>query len=173
MRKLLFLLLLIAVPTRAEQVSLIPPLVHVDFRAYGLGLIPFDGKFTRFHGWLRYDPAHPEACQVVLEIDAASLAMSNEPVRDAIAGPEFMDVSRFPELAFHGDCQGDVIAGSLLLHGENHPFSLDLMRSAQIIEATGRLQRARWGMTARRFTAGSTIRIRIEIPNPVRGPRTL
>jgi hypothetical protein len=47
------------------------------------------------------------------------------------------------------------------------------MRSAQIIEATGRLQRARWGMTARRFTAGSTIRIRVAIPNPVRGPRTL
>jgi polyisoprenoid-binding protein YceI len=172
MRTLVFLLLLTAVSARAEQVSLTPPSVQVEFRAYGLGLIPFDGKFTRFHGWLRYDPRRPEACQVVLEIDAASLAMSNEAVRDVIAGPEFMDVARLPELAFHGECLGDVIAGSLLLHGENHPFSLDLTRTAQTMTATGKLQRAQWGMTARRFTAGSTIRIRVEIPNPARGPHT-
>jgi len=172
MRALVSLLLLIAVPARGDQVGLTPQVARVEMRAYGLGLIPFDGNFTRFHGWLRYDPKHPEACQVVLEIDAASLAMSNETARDMITGPEFMDVSRLPELAFHGDCEGDVIAGSLLLHGENHPFSLDLTRTARTITATGKLQRAQWGMTARPFTAGSTIRIRVEIPNPVRGAHT-
>jgi polyisoprenoid-binding protein YceI len=172
MRTLVVLLFLIAVPARAEQVSLTPPGVQVEFRAYGLGLIPFDGKFTRFHGWFRYDPGRPEACQVVLEIDAASLAMSSEAIRDITAGAEFMDVSRFPELAFHGDCQGDVITGNLLLHGENHPFSLELTRTAQAITATGKLQRSQWGMTARRFTAGSTIRIRVQIPNPTHGLHT-
>jgi polyisoprenoid-binding protein YceI len=177
MRVFVLLLLLIAVPAiavpaGADQVGLTPPGVRVEIRAYGLGLIPFDGNFTRFHGWWRYDPQHPEACQVVLEIDAASLAMSNETARDMITGPEFMDVSRLPDLAFHGDCQGDVIAGSLLLHGENHPFSLDLTRSDRAITATGRLQRAQWGMTARQFTAGSTIRIRVEIPNPAPGAHT-
>jgi polyisoprenoid-binding protein YceI len=172
MRTLVVLLALIAVPAAAEQVSLTPPRVQVEFRAYGLGLIPFDGKFTRFHGWMRYDPGRPEVCQVVLEIDAASLAMSSEAIRDVTAGAEFMDVSRFPELAFHGDCQGDVISGSLLLHGENHPFSLDLTRTAQAITATGKLQRSQWGMTARRFTAGSAIRIRFQMPNPTQGLHT-
>jgi polyisoprenoid-binding protein YceI len=172
MRKFLFLLLLTMVSARAEQIGLAPPGAQVEFRAYGLGLIPFDGKFARFHGWFRYDPEHPDACQVVLEIDAGSLAMSNETVRDEITGPEFMDVSRLPELAFHGDCRGDTIAGTLLLHGENHPFSLDLERSARTITATGKLLRAEWGMTARRFTGGSTVRIRVEIPNPARGPHT-
>jgi polyisoprenoid-binding protein YceI len=166
------LLLAPLLSAQAEQVSLTPPAVQVEFRAYGLGLIPFDGKFTRFHGWLRYDSARPEACQVVLEIDATSLAMSNETVRDEIKGPEFMDVLRLPELAFHGDCLGEVIAGSLLLHGENHPFNLDLTRTATTITAAGKLHRAEWGMTARRFTAGSTIRIRVEIPNPAFGSRT-
>jgi polyisoprenoid-binding protein YceI len=172
MRKLLFLLLLLPFSVRAEQLSLSPPASQVEFRAYGLGLFPFDGKFTRFHGWWRYDPSHPDACQVVLEIDPASLTMSSQSARDEITGPEFMDVSRLPELAFHGDCRGDVIAGSLLLHGENHPFSLELDRSARTITATGKLQRSQWGMTARRFTAGATIRIRVEIPNPASGPHT-
>lgn len=169
MRFLLLLLLFVASPVRAEQASLNPPGVQVELRAYGLGLIPFDGKFTRFHGWLRYDPAKPDACEVVLEIEAASLTMSDESVGAVITGPEFMDSARFPNLAFHGACQGDMIAGSLLLHGENHPFSLDLERSARTITAMGRLERSRWGMTARPFTAGSTIRIRVAIPNPFIG----
>jgi polyisoprenoid-binding protein YceI len=171
-RAFVWLLLLITIPARADQISLTPPGVRVEIRTYGLGLLPFDGNFTRFHGWWRYDPQHPEACQVVLEIDATSLAMSNETARDLITGPEFMDVSRLPELAFHGNCEGDALAGSLLLHGENHPFRLDLKRSARTITATGTLQRAQWGMTARRFTAGSTIRINVEIPTPLPGART-
>src|ERR1700712_1148668 len=102
MRTLLFLLLLAAAPVNAEQVSLTPPATQVEMRAYGIGMIPFDGQFTRFHGVLRYDPAHPEACQVVLQIEAGSLAMSNETVREMITGPEFMDVARLPDLSFDG-----------------------------------------------------------------------
>jgi polyisoprenoid-binding protein YceI len=172
MRFLLFLMLFAATPALAEQVSLMPPGVEVEFRAYGLGLIPLDGKFTRFHGWLRYDPARADACEVVLEIEAASLAMSSEFVRSDITGPEFMDVARYPNLAFHGACQAGTIDGSLLLHGENHPFSLDLTRSPLTITATGHLKRAEWGMSARPFTAGATVRIRVEIPNPISGSHT-
>jgi polyisoprenoid-binding protein YceI len=172
MRPLLLLLLVSSLPATAQQLNLTPPGVQVEMRAYGIGLIPFDGKFTRFHGVLRYDPARPEVCQAALEIDAASLAMSNETVRDTIIGPEFMDTARFPSLAFDGDCRGDTIAGTLMLHGQTHPFILDLERTARTITATGRLERARWGMTARRFTAGSTIRIRVEFPNPASGTRS-
>lgn len=171
MRYLLLLLLFVTSSASAEQIGLAPPATQVEIRAYGLGLIPFDGKFARFHGWLRYDPAKPDACEVVLEIEAASLTMSDDTVRSVISGPEFMDVERFPNLAFHGACQGDLIDGRLLLHGENHRFSLDLERSPKTITATGRLRRSEWGMTARRFTAGPTIRIRVEFPNPMTGPR--
>ncbi|MDR3529037.1 MAG: YceI family protein [Rhodopila sp.] len=172
MRFILLLLVFLAGPALAEQINLLPPGSQVELRAYGLGLIPLDGKFTRFHGWMRYDPANPDACQVVLEIEAASLVMSEEAIRDEIIGPEFMDVSRFPDLTFHGNCQGDAVAGSLLLHGQTLPFSLDLTRSALTITATGHLRRADWGITARPFTAGPTIRIRVEIPNPGNGPHT-
>jgi polyisoprenoid-binding protein YceI len=165
--------LMAAASAGAAPLPLLPPASQVELRAYGLGLIPFDGRFTRFHGWMRTDSAAPEACQIVLEIDAASLDMSPATVRDGITGPEFMDVSRFPALAFHGACQGDRVAGSLLLHGETHPFSLDVdgRRDGRTIVFTGSLKRAEWGMTARQFTAGPTVRIRVEFPNPANGAR--
>jgi polyisoprenoid-binding protein YceI len=89
-------------------------------------------------------------------------------VRDGITGPEFMDVSRFPDLAFHGACEGGRVAGSLKLHGETHPFSLDPdgSRNGKTLAFIGSLHRADWGMTARRFTAGPSVRIRVEFPNP-------
>jgi polyisoprenoid-binding protein YceI len=158
----ILLLLLLVQPARAEQLALVPPGSQVGIRVYGLG--------SRFHGSMRYDPARPNACQVILEIEAASLEMSERAVRDTIIGPEFMDVMQFPRLAFHGACQGDAIAGDLLLHGQTHPFSLDREETRSngtpegTMVASGRLHRADWGMTARRFTAGSTIRIRVEIP---------
>jgi polyisoprenoid-binding protein YceI len=169
MRAALFSLLFMTAPAFAEQVNLLPAGSHVEFRAYGLGLLPFDGKFARYHGVLRYDPGKPQLCQVMLEIDAASLEMSSTSVRDQVTGPEFMDVARFPDLAFDGACQGDIIAGDLRLHGQTHPFALELTRSGGTMTATGRLKRAEWGITARPFTAGSTIRIRVELPDPANG----
>ncbi len=173
--RLLLLPLIAAVPAGAAPLSLMPPVSRVELRAYGLGLIPFDGRFTRFHGWIRgADPASPKACQIVLEIEAASLEMPRETVRDGITGPEFMDVARFPDLAFHGACEGDSLTGSLLLHGETHPFTLDFesSRSANTLVLSGKLRRAEWGMTARPFTVGSSVRIRVEFPNPLIGPHT-
>ena len=121
---------------------------------------------------MRYDPAKPGLCQIMLEIEAASLAMSETSVREQIVGPEFMDVGRFPDMAFDGGCQGDTLTGSLRLHGESHPFALEVSRKDGRLAAVGRLRRAAWGITARPFTAGSTIRIRVALPDPANRPRT-
>jgi polyisoprenoid-binding protein YceI len=173
--RFLLLLLIAAEPARAAPLALLPPASRVELRAYGIGLIPFDGRFTRFHGWIRgADPTNPKACQIVLEIEAASLDMSRDSVRDGITGPEFMDVSKYPDLAFHGACDGDGVTGSLLLHGETHPFTLtfEASQSAGTLVLSGKLRRADWGMTARPFTVGSSVRIRVEFPNPLNGPHT-
>ncbi len=83
-----------------------------------------------------------------------------------------MDAAQFPVVAFHGGCAGDTVSGNLTLHGQTHPFTLDLERSARGIVATGRLRRAEWGITAHPLLGGSTIRIRVELPNPFPGSRT-
>jgi len=135
-------------------------------RSYGFGLIPFDGKFTRFHGVIRYDPANSGACEVVLEIAAGSLDMSNETIRDRILGPGMMDAARFPDLAFHGTCEGAAVMGDLTMHGQTHPVTLDVTRSPGTIVATGHLRRAQWGITGSPLTGGSVIRIRVMLPDP-------
>jgi polyisoprenoid-binding protein YceI len=157
---------LAAGPARADQISLRPPGSAVELRSYGFGLFPLDGQFTRFGGWMRYDPSHPGTCQVMLDIEAGSLAMSSDSVRDRIIGPGMMDADRFPGLTFQGVCQGTTVAGQLTMHGETHPFSLDYTRSAGKVTATGRLRRAEWGITGSAVIGGPTIRIRVIIPDP-------
>src|ERR1700684_858619 len=96
-----------------EQISLEPSETEVELRTYGFGMIPFDGKFTRFRGCMRYDASTTGVGEVILQISAASLAMSNELIRDLILGPEMMDVARFPELAFRGTGEGKEVVGAL------------------------------------------------------------
>jgi polyisoprenoid-binding protein YceI len=169
---LLLAVLFVAVPARSDEVSLQPPASSVQLRSYGFGLIPLDGKFTRFHGWMRYDPSHPGACQVLLEIEAESLEMSNNLFRNRIIGPGMMDVERFPGLTFQGSCQGETVVGDLTMHGQTHPVTLDYTRAAGMITATGRLRRADWGITGNALVGGPVIRIRVELPDPAQAQHT-
>ncbi len=171
MRFLLSLLslLLISGPAWPDQVGLRPPGSAVELRSYGFGLFPLDGKFTRFHGWMRYDPSNTAVWQGVLTIEAGSLAMSSETIRDRITGPEMMDVTRFPDLAFNGTCQGEAVVGDLTMHGQTHKVALDITRLPEAIIATGRVRRADWGITGSKLIGGPVIRIQVIVPNPVSG----
>ena len=40
-----------------QRIEIAPPTGEVGFRAYKLGLIPIDGRFTRFTGSLTFDPS--------------------------------------------------------------------------------------------------------------------
>jgi len=149
-----------------ERISLNPPESIVELRTYGFGVIPFDGNFTRFRGCMRYDPSTTDGSEVMLQIEAASLALANEPIRDLILGPAMMDADRFPELAFRGIGQGREVVGDLTMHGETRPLVLDYARSAGTVTATGRLRRQDWGITGGQLTGGSIIRIRVMFPDP-------
>ena len=166
---LLLPLLLVAGTAWSEQISLQPPATAVELRTYGFGLIPFDGNFTRLHGWMRYDLANTTACQVMLEIEAGSLAMTSEIIRDRIMGPDMMNVAKFPGLMFEGACEGDAVTGDLTMHGQTHKVALAYTRSKGTVVATGQLRRAEWGITGSPLIGGSIIRIRVVLPDPFAG----
>jgi polyisoprenoid-binding protein YceI len=163
-------LLLIAGTAWSEQLPLHPPTTAVELRTYGFGLFPFDGNFTRLQGWMRYDPSSTDFCQVMLEIEAGSLTMANETIRDHIIGPDMMDVARFPSLSFHGACNGNAVDGDLTMHGQTHKVALSYRRSAGTVVATGELRRAEWGITGSPLIGGSIIRIRVVLPDPFTPP---
>jgi polyisoprenoid-binding protein YceI len=149
-----------------RRIALGPPACEVGFRAYGLGLVPIDGKFTRFTGWLTYDPDDHAACHVDLAVEVASLVTDDASMRDTVVGSDFMDAAHFPSLDYAGDCREQGMAGLLGMHGVRRPFELALSWSRDRVGAEGRLRRAEWGMTAMPILGGRTVRISVSIPLP-------
>jgi len=162
----------------AAEVALAPAVAVVEMRAYGMGLLPIEGKFTRFHGVARYDPSQPHKCQIMLEIDPSSLEMSNAAIRDRVIGPDFIDVARFPTMAFDGACAdqsvtgNQSVTGTLSLHGQTHSLVFAVERADGRLHATGDLHRDLWGMVNDPILVGHTIRIRVDLPLPDAGTIT-
>lgn len=170
--------LLIALPPHAIAagsapdigIALSPPDSSVALRAYGLGLLPLNGHFTRFQGRFNDDPGAPAACSVTLQIEVGSLAMGSASVGEMVLGPDFLDAARYPLLSYDGTCGPNGLTGQLTMHGVTRPFTLTLDRHAGAIIAEGRLRRADWGMTARPLLGGSTVRITVSVPLPASQP---
>lgn len=165
-----FLLLALAWGATAHaaprQIQLAPPASELGFRAYGLGFMPIDANFTRFAGMLSYDPANHASCHVELVADVMSVMTGDASTRATLVGSDFMDATRYPELAYAGNCDTQGISGMLRLHGITRPFTLSLDWTPSGVVAEGRLLRADWGMTAMPLLAGRTVRIRVAIPLP-------
>jgi len=168
----LLLALLIGASASAapRTMSLAPPSAEVALRAYALGMMPVDGNFTRFHGTLRFDADAVDRCEVELTIEAASLFMSQQSIRDDVVSPSFLDAAAFPTLVYHGNCAAGAVRGMLTMHGQTHPLELELERSRTGLVATGMIHRFDWGMTERPIMVGSTVRIRVTAPWPAGWP---
>jgi polyisoprenoid-binding protein YceI len=140
-----------------------PATSEVAFRGYGMGVMPIDGRFTRFDGWLTYDPDNHARCQVVLDVDVASLVTEDPSMRDTVVGSEFLDAARFPSMTYEGACDARGLGGRLGMHGITNAFELSLTWSGDEVVAEGRLLRADWGMTAMPILGGRTVRIRVSV----------
>lgn len=153
----------LATPVRAEPVTLLlqPGSTVLGFRAYGFGMLPIDGTFTRFHGTLSLDTADPAFCRLAVEADAASLVMPSEGMTQDALGPELLNVSVHPRFAYAGDCARGAIAGSLTLAGVTKPLRAAVEREDGRFMATGMMRRADWNMGARPMLAGPEVRIRV------------
>ena len=140
---------------------LMPGSTHVAFRAYGLGIISFDGEFGRFDGTLTLDPQDPAACAITLHSQTASLAMSTAAMTADAQGPDLMDVARFPEMRLDGKCDGKRLDATLLLHGISRPLAMEVTVKNGTWQAQGMMRRADWGMGARPMLAGPEARVTI------------
>jgi polyisoprenoid-binding protein YceI len=103
---------------------------------------------------------------VDLTIEAASLDMDDQAVRDDALSPAFLDAAAFPSLAYHGSCAAGSVEGLLTLHGVTRPLGLALAREADRVVAPGTIHRAAWGIAGRPVLAGPNVVIRISLPLP-------
>lgn len=159
----------LAAPVRAEPVTLLlqPGTTILGFRAYGFGMLPIDGNFTRFRGTLSLDAADPAFCRIQVEADAASLIMPSEGMTQDALGPDLLNVAVHPRFAYAGDCQAGAVAGSLTLAGVTRPLRAGVEREGGRFIATGMMRRAEWGMGARPMLAGPEVRIRVTTGLPM------
>jgi polyisoprenoid-binding protein YceI len=88
------------------------------------------GHFKNVHGSLEFDPSLPEASRVEATIDTRGL-WSGEPGRDAhLCSADFLDVERFPEMAFTSSAvrlmspNEAFVTGTLTLRGVTNPVTL-------------------------------------------------
>ncbi len=164
--------LLLAGPAGAETrgYQLKPGSAVLAFRAYGLGLIPIEGTFTRFAGTLSLDEADPAFCALDLRAEAASLQMPNADMTEDALGPDLLDAGRFPDFAFKGACHAGQLQGLLLLHGVSRPLVLQVMIAGGRWIATGPMRRAEWGMGARPLLAGPEVRLQVTAAIPAGFP---
>lgn len=199
MKWVLIALALLATPLCAQEVDPNPPagaykldLAHgrLTFKVSHLGFSTYTAFFRDFTADLAFDPAAPEAMSVKAVVQAASVeTLYPDPALDfnaVIAGPEFLDAARFPEITFvstrvarTGD-KAAAVTGDLTLHGVTKPVVLDVTFNGGWaahpmdpggaragFSATGRLNRSdfgiAYGLPAPGTTMGVGDEVRIEI----------
>jgi polyisoprenoid-binding protein YceI len=152
-----------AAGARAESRSfpLDPAHAEIAFRAYAFGVVPTDGMFSRFSGTLTVDPDAPGTCRVDVNVEVASLQMSNRSVRGEVLSAGLLDAADFPTLVYSGSCDPGGIDGALTLHGATHPLHLAIVNSPPRYSAEAAIHRRDWGITGRPLLCGPTVRIRV------------
>lgn len=146
---------------QVRTIQLAPPSSQLEIRTYGVGFLPVDSTLTSFQGTLTYNPSDHASCEATFTAAVASLVTSNSAVRDIVVGPEFLDAMHFPSLRYAGSCDGSELSGTLTMRGATHPFRLKLTWDPHRVIAQGTLSRREWGMTAKPFLVGNTVRIRV------------
>ncbi|BDZ72565.1 MULTISPECIES: YceI family protein [Methylophaga] len=100
----------------------------IDFRIQHLGYSWMSGRFNDFSGTFSYDAEQPEASQVNVDIDVASVD-TNFAERDKHLREKFLETDKFPDASFKSTSfkqQDDgslVVTGDFTLHGVTHELS--------------------------------------------------
>jgi polyisoprenoid-binding protein YceI len=118
-------------PSQAGTYALDASHSQVGFAVRHMMISNVRGEFQKFSGTVSYDPARPEATQVDVKIDAASVN-TREEKRDAhLRSADFFDAEQFPHLTFvsrsarrNGD--GVELTGDLTIHGTSREVTLSV-----------------------------------------------
>jgi polyisoprenoid-binding protein YceI len=98
---LLIALLSMAQPGVAEvrRWSVDPSNSAITMRIRAAGLTQ-TGRFEDWSGDIRFDPTTPESARVAIEVRAGSIRMRETALTNRAAGPDFLDVARYPAIRF-------------------------------------------------------------------------
>ena len=105
----------------------------VEFRVKHLGYSWLYGRFNTIGGSFSHDAAKPEANELALQIDTASID-SNHAERDKhLRSDDFLDVKKYPTAKFDstgykGSAEQGTLSGNLTLHGVSKAISIEVTK---------------------------------------------
>jgi len=138
------------------------------------------GTFRDFDATLQYDPEHVDKSQVTVTVKTDSIDTGLARRDNDLKGTQFLDVAKYPDMAFAstrvvpGPAGTLVIEGELTLHGTTRPLTLNarLNKSAPNpfdkkptlgFSATGLLKRSDYGITTFVPIIGDDVTITIDV----------
>ena len=143
-----------AAPVRYD---LDPNHTRIDFSWTHFGFSHPMGRFNRFEGDFRFDPADPTQSSVTVTIPVDSIDTGVAKLDAHLKTDEFFDVARYPTATFKStrvERSGEhdlKVTGDLTLHGVTRPVVLDV-----VVNRIGQHPMA--GRAAAGFDASATIR---------------
>jgi polyisoprenoid-binding protein YceI len=134
---LLLIALCLMVPSAAraeiEAYGFDLPHTQVLFSVGHLGFSHSHGKFNDIKGGFQFNRSEPEKSKIDVAIQTASLHMADKAWDDAVKGPDYFNVEKFPAMTFKSSniaLTGDKtakITGDLTLLGVTKPVTLDVI----------------------------------------------
>ena len=181
---------LAAAPAQAQQAStdyaaapagtytLDPAATSVTLKVSHLGLSGYTLRMDGVRGSYSFDPAHPEAAKLQVEIDAGSVDTGQAALNPQLAS-EVLEAAKYPTIRFVSTAvkpgpegRGQVV-GDLTMHGQTHPVTLDVIFNGFTnaspdhavrmgFSADATVRRSDFGMTAYSPMVGDDISVAIE-----------
>ena len=109
-----------------------PAHTSVTLKVFHLGLSAYTLRMDAVRGSYSFDPAHPEASKLQVEIDAKSVDTGDAAFNSQISD-QVLEASKYPLIRFVSTAvkpgpegRGQVV-GDLTLHGQTHPVTLDVV----------------------------------------------
>ena len=104
----------------------------VTFKISHLGLSEVHGRFDVLEGTVLLDTVNPAKSSFAMTIKADSINTNKKQRDDHLRSPDFFDVKQFPEIIFKSSAvkqnkEGYEVTGSLTLHGQTRPLTLQLV----------------------------------------------
>jgi polyisoprenoid-binding protein YceI len=113
------------------QYTIDPEHTYPSFEASHMGISVWRGKFDKSSGTATFDESAGRGVVDIL-VDLKSVDFGLKSLNEFMVGPDFFDVTKFPDSHYHGTFAGFVngvptrIDGVLTLHGITKPLSLTI-----------------------------------------------
>ena len=128
---------------------------QVDFASRHYGISTIRGTFRKVQAQLSCDGEDPTRWSIDVTVDTRSLESGWDRRDDHLRSPDFLDVERFPTIAFHGRRVERVdgryrLVGDLTIHGVTREVALEGEFHGEVPDRQGGMRRG--------FSADTTIK---------------